>query len=384
LEAFVSAGRRARQAVLAINEQTIIASPAAARLLEGIDHVFLWEALGDTALARTAATTVIGEDGDHRLTVSARPVLDGEKVVGAVAEVSTATAAGTRRPRSGISHPQRLLLRQLGGRSRAWTHAMATAGRALDSVQPALITGEPGVGKLELARTLHELSGRGELHVFNAALAPVDGFAVWLGRIRSLSGSAGTLILTHLETLTGPHALALAALIDENDGAPPRVIGTATRSPGDLPPTGPPLDRLAVHRIDVPPLCERGEDVPELIRRLLHRQGNDRLRLTPEVIQALVRAPWPGNVRQLDLVLRGLAVSPRTCEVSLYELPAELLNNPRRAMTQLERLELEAIVAAIRKAGGDKTVAAADLGLSRSTLYRKLREFHIDLDRTAF
>ncbi|HEU5160793.1 MAG TPA: helix-turn-helix domain-containing protein [Streptosporangiaceae bacterium] len=387
LDAFITAGRRARRAVLAINEQTIIASPGASRLLEGIDHASLWEALGNTVLTRAASSGVLTGDQDRRLSVTARPVFDGERVVGAVAEVSRVASAEEEGPAALVRgpHPQQRLLRHLGGHSRAWTHAMTIAGRALGSSHPALIVGEPGVGKLEVALALHELAGPGgEPHVLNAALAPVDGFAVWLGRLRARFGTPGTLILTHLETLTGPEALAVAALLDGHEGATPRLIGTVTRRPGDLPPTGPHLDRLAVHRIELPPLRERGEDVPELVHRMLRRRGDERLRLASEAMQAFVRASWPGNVRQLDLVLRGLAVDHGPGEVGLYDLPVEVVDSPRRARTHLERLELEAIVAAMRKAGGDKTLAAADLGLSRSTLYRKLREFHIDLDRTAF
>jgi transcriptional regulator of acetoin/glycerol metabolism len=84
------------------------------------------------------------------------------------------------------------------------------------------------------------------------------------------------------------------------------------------------------------------------------------------------------------LVLRGLAAERGPGDVGLSDLPTELLHSSRRMLSHLERLELEAIITAMRKAGGDKTLAAANLGLSRSTLYRKLREFHIDLDRTAF
>jgi len=78
-----------------------------------------------------------------------------------------------------------------------------------------------------MAHALHDLSGTdGPLSVFNAALALLDGFAVWLGRIRARVGGPGSLVLTHLETLAGTEALALAALLDKHEGAWPRLIGT--------------------------------------------------------------------------------------------------------------------------------------------------------------
>jgi sigma-54 dependent transcriptional regulator, acetoin dehydrogenase operon transcriptional activator AcoR len=287
------------------------------------------------------------------------------------------------RPPCDAEHPQLRLLAALGGASWAWVHAMAAAGAALGSPHPVLVCGEPGTGKLELARALHELGGpAGDCQVHSAALCLVDGPAKWLRRARTLLAGRGTLVLTHLEALDGTAALALAAVLDAHAGKPGRrLVATVT---GAATTAGPLLDRLAVHRVELPPLRERDEDAVLLARRLLRRHAGERLRLAPDAAQALRRAPWPGNVRQLDLLVRSVAAGRRAGTLGIADLPADLLGGSNRSLTRLEQLELHAIVSALCRAGGNKQRAAADLGISRATLYRRLRTFHLDLDRAAY
>jgi transcriptional regulator of acetoin/glycerol metabolism len=386
LDAFVTAERRTRSAVVALNEQTIIVSAATSALLEeGLDHATLWEAAREAIVGRSArreGEETLRGDPDRAFRVTSSPILDGNQVVGALVRLSRAAPAGisTAGRRGSSAHPQQCLLRQLGGRSGAWVHAMYVAAPAIVSHHPVLLLGEPGAGKLEVARALHELSGtNGPLSVFNAALALLDGFAIWLGRVRAQLGRPGTLVLTHLETLAGTEALALAALLDEHEGSWPRLIGTATRHPGEAPPAGPHLDRLAIHSVGLPPLRERRGDVPELTKRLARRHGDDGLRLSPEAMRALADAPWPANVRQLETLVRRLAATRRPNPVGLRDLPPDLVCASQPGLTALQRLEMEAILAALRKSGSNMKLAAAELGVSRSTLYRRLRELHIDL-----
>lgn len=379
--------RRTRSGVVALNEQTIIASAATSALLQkGLDHATLWGAAREAISGRSARgeseETLCGK-GDRAFRVTASPVLDGNQVVGALARLSSAASTGpsTVSRRGSSVHPQQCLLRHLGGQSRAWVHTMSVAAPAVLSHHPALLLGEPGAGKLEVARALHDLScTNGPLSVFNAALALLDGFAVWLGRVRARLGRPGTLVLTHLETLAGTEALALAALLDAHESSWPRLIGTATRHPGEASPTGPHLDRLATHSVGVPPLRERRGDVPELVKRLARRHGDDRLRVSPEAMRALVDAPWPANVRQLETLVRRLAVNPRPNVVGLQDLPPDLVCASQHGLTGLQRLQMEAIMAALCKSGSNIKLTAAELGVSRSTLYRRLRELHIDLN----
>lgn len=385
LDAFLSAGRQTRRPVVAVMEQTIISSPAASRLLDGFDQSALWD-IAERSIhdGRPLEAAIDGLDG-RALSVQARPVYDGGHALGALVELAGLPVLQTRSSVPGTVHPQQSLRERLGGSSRSWTQALAAAARAAGTSDPVLLVGEPGTGKIELGSALHEVGGRpGDLRTVNAALAAVDGLSAWFTDLRAQLSLPGTLLISHLESLGDREAQALAALLDAQAGAASRVIGTATRTGHDVEPAGPHLDRLAVHRIDVPPLRDRTEDIPELVPRVLARHGHHGVRVRSEVIQVLRRADWPGNVRQLGLVLRAAMAGRGTREITLGDLPAELHETSARSLTNLERVELQAIVTAMRRAGGNKKVAAQDLGVSRSTLYRKLREFHLDLGRTAY
>jgi transcriptional regulator of acetoin/glycerol metabolism len=94
----------------------------------------------------------------------------------------------------------------------------------------------------------------------------------------------------------------------------------------------------------------------------------------------LQRADWPGNVRQLETLVRGLLATHRGPTIGIADLPDEVRRRAVNAgRTELERLELEAIRAALREHDDNKSRAARSLGISRSTLYRKLEAFAPEL-----
>jgi transcriptional regulator of acetoin/glycerol metabolism len=133
---------------------------------------------------------------------------------------------------------------------------------------------------------------------------------------------------------------------------------------------------LGVRAVELPPLRERPEDIGPIAAALL---GGRRLR--PEALQLLERAPWPGNVRELALALHATSAPV----IGVGDLPAELRALGARVPTSgLQRLEAEAIARALAGCGGNKREAARALGISRSTLYRKLRSYGLDLERRAF
>ena len=155
--------------------------------------------------------------------------------------------------------------------------------------------------------------------------------------------------------------------------------------------------RLAVFNVHLPPLRERGDDVPLLadyfIRSLAAKMGKADVTLSRDAREMLQRHPWPGNIRELqNAIERGLI----TCEDTLVTAahlaiptPSEPTTPPRHTRPvppaagsgALQELERKAIIDALQRAHGHKSRAAALLGLTRFQLYSRLKRHHIDNTR---
>jgi transcriptional regulator of acetoin/glycerol metabolism len=95
-------------------------------------------------------------------------------------------------------------------------------------------------------------------------------------------------------------------------------------------------------------------------------------------MRTLVGYAWPGNVGQLQQVLSGALARRTVGDIRSEDLPAECLSSSNRVLTTLEALERDAIVDALRRSDGHRARAAAYLGLSRSSLYRKMHIYRIE------
>jgi transcriptional regulator of acetoin/glycerol metabolism len=102
--------------------------------------------------------------------------------------------------------------------------------------------------------------------------------------------------------------------------------------------------------------------------------------MSAAALNQLRRLPWPGNVDQLRQVLVVATRHRRSGEIGIEDLPAQTRSASRYQLTPLESLERDAIVEALDAAAGSKVRAAAALGLSRATIYRKIKAYGILLD----
>lgn len=146
--------------------------------------------------------------------------------------------------------------------------------------------------------------------------------------------------------------------------------------------------RLAVVPIVIPPLRQRREDIPLLIDHFIRKYcGQNRLevkRISAKALRLLIDSPWPGNIRELENVIeRAVLISPgpEIGPEALFleqavgeELPPPLLDATRAAA---ETVEKERIVEATQKTKGNRSRAAKLLGISRATLYNKLKRYHL-------
>jgi transcriptional regulator with PAS, ATPase and Fis domain len=143
--------------------------------------------------------------------------------------------------------------------------------------------------------------------------------------------------------------------------------------------------RLSVVPLVVPPLRERREDIPALARSVLNdlsrRTSYKGTELAPDVVLAFQRYHWPGNVRELRNALERALILSRGEPVALAHLPSEIRNADARSVpppspgtnsTALDALERDHILRVLAQVDGNRTRAAELLGISRSTLKRKL------------
>ena len=144
--------------------------------------------------------------------------------------------------------------------------------------------------------------------------------------------------------------------------------------------------RLNVVSIKMPPLRERKEDIPLLIRHFLTRFGNTQSvsQVSDEVMGRLLTYDWPGNVRELENCIQRAVSLGSGSFVQMQDLPSNILyrlgrtDSSRQTSTTLEALEQQAIRQALRVTGGDRVRAAKLLGIGKTTIYRKLKEYGME------
>jgi len=139
-----------------------------------------------------------------------------------------------------------------------------------------------------------------------------------------------------------------------------------------------------VFRLHVPPLRERREDLPALVRALLARFGKEKARLSPAALGAFENYGWPGNVRELANILERASILASGSVIVPEHLPASV-RAPARAepppsdaappATTVLEAERRTIREALRQTGGNRTKAAQILGISRRKLFYRLKEY---------
>jgi transcriptional regulator of acetoin/glycerol metabolism len=388
LERFLSAKSRGDgRPIISLNRDMIISNAAAAPVLDEIGQARIWQHANDVIDARASSEGTLELTSGRTLATRCHPIGEGEEIVGALVELEPPPSAPVELESGADPAAPVWALDGLSGTSPAW-RAVATQVRSYgDSRLPLLIEGEAGVGKLALARSMFaDVDAQGLLSVFEARMQPVEGAASWITTLRAaLVDPQRVVVVHHLEALEDEAAQALVSLIETFEPAGTLFAGTLTRErhTGAEHPRW--VDRFAVMTVQVPPLRERREDLEPLLEALTRRHAGTRPapRWLPAAVDALARHEWPANVRELETLVRRVLATAHGREIAPEQLPPELgQREPQgRALSTLERLERDALIAALQRARGNKAEAAVQLGISRATLYRKIRSFGLEAER---
>ena len=298
--------------------------------------------------------------------------------------------------------------------------------RLKDTRTPVLITGESGTGKELVARAIHfrgSFAKRPFVAVDCGSLVPtlieseLFGYekGAFTGAVRSKHGlfqaaSGGTIFLDEVGELPLEMQAKLLRVLQEKEVRPVgsndrikvdvRVVAATNRELEEAYRAGTFRKdlyfRLNVVTVHLPALHERRSDIPTLVHFFLDRYSpNQTLEVTRAAMQCLMQYEWPGNVRELEnCIERAVALGNHTV-LDVSDLPPAIRSTPPAPValdaraaalpdvhldlqsTDLEEMERATIQRVFEEVRGDKALAGRKLGISRATLYRKLKRYGI-------
>ena len=342
----------------------------------------------------------------------------------AAANLTTDTASRQLRERMRLSQGLGAMI----GRSAEMEKLYRILSKVAQSTHPVLILGESGTGKELVARTIHAYGPNSQKPIFPVdcgSLVPslieseLFGYVkgAFTGANRSKDGllvaaEGGTVFLDEIGELSLDLQAKLLRALQEREVRPvgsthrvpikARIVAATNRNLAKMVEKGTfrkdLFYRLNVVNLRLPSLRDRREDIPLLAAHFLDRISREhgtKFTLSDEALRTMMRHDWPGNVRELEnSVERACALSSGPI-LHLGDLPTQLQNQGLEArhsaaaateqtgeagvpeVRTLADLEREAILGAIRTLHGDKLQAAKLLGIGKTTLYRKLKEYGI-------
>ena len=306
------------------------------------------------------------------------------------------------------------------GTSSKMQDVLRMVSRLKDTRTPVLITGESGTGKELVARAIHfrgPLASMPFVAVDCGALVPTlmeselfgHERGAFTGALKSKEGlfqaaNGGTIFLDEIGELPLEMQAKLLRALQEKEIRP---VGSNERVAVDvrvIAATNRDLEaayrggtfrkdlyfRLNVVSLHLPSLRDRKSDIPQLVHCFLDRYApSENIQVTPAAMKCFLQYEWPGNIRELEnCIARAVALGDhRTIDVG--DLPPVIrgAHDPGMARedaaelstTALADLERMTILRVFEQAGGDKALAGRMLGISRATLYRKLKRYQIPL-----
>lgn len=304
-------------------------------------------------------------------------------------------------------------------RSAPMRRVLEVLPRIAESESTILLQGETGTGKELLARAIHGLSARraGPFVAVNCGALPdtlleseLFGYkaGAFTGATRDKPGRfslarGGTLLLDEIGEVSPALQVRLLRVLQERQFEPlggtrtekanVRVIVATNRDLAALVEAGTFRQdlyyRINVMKLELPPLRQRRKDIPLLVQHFVGVfnavQDKRVTGVSPDVLGLLTAHEYPGNVRELQNIIEHAFVLLHEGQIELAHLPGELVpvsvrHASRRKMSErVKALEMQAIREALERNGGDRLAAARELGMHKSTFFRKARLLGIEL-----
>jgi len=307
------------------------------------------------------------------------------------------------------------------GQSKSMQALLRLVDLVADSDATVLLQGESGTGKELIARAIHDHSARRgrPFVILDCGTVPESlleselfGYTkgAFTGAVTNKKGlfeeaDGGTLLLDEIGDVTPLFQAKLLRVLQTGEIRPVgstrritvdvRVIAATNRDLKKMAAERQFRDdlyyRLAVVPLRLPPLRERREDIPLLVEYFLtrscQRNGREPKTMSPAALRRLLDASWPGNVRELEHTIERAVVLTSSAEIPLENIILEstesdisALPSPQavsHAQAILNNAEREKLRAALTQTNGNRSRAAKVLGISRSTLYEKLKHHHL-------
>ncbi len=368
LDAYLTHSRRYPAGVLAIGGDVVLMNPYLRRGLDSADQSALLDHASEMARQPSRKTSVDTLPSGITVKISAAEVVTAPGSV--VFHVALHAGETSPTPTGAPAIPR------LGGRSSSWRRSCAQVQRCYRDRDWVVIEGESGSGRSRLGqavaqfvtpeRTVRILRPQdfatGDQYVaeFDAE-SDCDDFAIILADVDELPDDIIEPLTASMQACAGRGWVAMTMHSDRHSPVVDMLL---------LP--------FFTHTVTVPALRHRIEDLDDLVPLLLSEltRGAD-VRMDAESMRQLAKLPWPGNVAQLRAVLADTVARQRSGVIGVDKLPAACRSLTRRKLSQLEALERDAIVRSLAENGGNKADAAEALGMSRATIYRKIKDFGI-------
>jgi two-component system response regulator AtoC len=313
-------------------------------------------------------------------------------------------------------------LQNIVGESAAMKEVFEVVQQVAPTRATVLLLGESGTGKELIAKAIHQLSPRAKqplVTVHCAALSPTlleselfghekgaftGAHERRIGRFEQAQG--GTLFLDEIGEIDATIQIKLLRFLGERtfervgsnktQTADVRLVAATNKNLEELVKAGTFREdlffRLRVVEINLPPLRERSEDVPSLARAFLKEFSKENNKpvtdFTSDAMDALLLHRWPGNVRELRTAIEHAVVLARSERISLRDLPPSVRNAPTatpepqqllaRSELTVKEAEKQLLIRALKETGGNRTLAAKRIGMSRRTLHRKLHTYQLE------